>query len=320
MVQNIETILGLAKQTTETPFLVNTLVAIAIAGIGFNQLEEVITENPDFFSEAQLTDLQNKIKQTDIRSWLNYEGERLFLKDTVQRCYTDDGDGDGYMTAAGMTFLKSGYLLATGTEEPFDDNELVKIAASAVAPAALFTCATRQEVTAKAEELYQQLEADQKLPFWQSKDAKADGWNDFENFFKENELKHILLCKLMPATQQVRAAVDRTVARKNAVLTALAMHRYHLQNSRWHKTKDDLIPKLLNKMPVDILTGKPLHFKIVDDRPLIYSVGMDHDDDGGADAVKNKKPMKRSHINPGPKNDKFEGDWILWPLTDPNES
>ena len=134
VVQNIETILGLAHQTTETPFLVSTLVAVATTRIGFNQLEEVITENPEFFSKAQLTDLQNKIKQTDIRSWLNYEGERLFLKDIVQRCYTDDGDGDGYMTAAGMKFLKSGYLLETGTEDPFDDNELVKIAASAVAP------------------------------------------------------------------------------------------------------------------------------------------------------------------------------------------
>ena len=65
----------------------------------------------------------------------------------------------------------------------------------------------------------------------------------------------------------------------------------------------------------DSINGKPLRFKIVDDEPLIYSVGMDHDDDGGSDAKNNQGPIERSNVRPGPKSDDFEGDWILWPQT-----
>lgn len=319
VIQNIETVLGLANQTAESPILVNTLVAIAVSRIGIEQLEEVITDNPDFFSESQLAQLQDKLQKTDIRSWLDYEGEHLMLKDIVQRCYTDNGNGDGRMTAAGMKMLNSGFLSAIDNSDPFRENELVKFAESVIAPTTLFTCASRKEVLAKAEELYEELEADQKTSFWKSKSSKTDGWKDFDDFFQENRTEHILLAIFFPAFQQVRAAVDRSVAQKNGVLTALAMYRYRLRNKRWPETKDDLVPKFLDRIPVDILTGKPLHFKIIDDRPLVYSVGMDHDDDGGIDAVENKKSIKRSEIKPGPKNDNFEGDWILWPLADPTD-
>ncbi|MDA8563249.1 hypothetical protein N9L06_02230 [Mariniblastus sp.] len=337
-VQNIETVLGLANQTADTPTLVNTLVAVAITRIGFDQLEEIISESPDFFSETQLAKLQDRIQKTDIRSWLNYKGEQLLLKDMVQRCYTDDGNGDGRMTAAGMQLL-NGELFGmvalvsdnvSSTKAPlssfeqmrkawatFTDSEFGK---SAIAPTSLFTCASRKEVMAKAEELYEELEADRKLPFWKSRSSKPDGWKDFDDFLEQNKTEYILLATVMPPVQPVRATVGRTVARKNAVLTALAMYRYHLQDKRWPKTKDDLVPKFLNKMPVDILTGKPLHFKIVDDRPLVYSVGMDHDDDGGVDGVENGEPLKRMQIQPGPKSNDFEGDWILWPQTDSPES
>ncbi len=80
---------------------------------------------------------------------------------------------------------------------------------------------------------------------------------------------------------------------------------------------EELVGTYLQEIPVDILTGKPLLFKIQDDQPVIYSVGMDHDDDGGADATSKGEPIERPAITPGPKDKDFEGDWILWPQTAP---
>ena len=117
----------------------------------------------------------------------------------------------------------------------------------------------------------------------------------------------------MPATQRVQQVMSRLTARRNGVVLALAMHRYHQQHDKWPSKAKQLTGEYLNEIPVDILTGKPLMFKIVDDRPLIYSIGMDHDDDGGVDAQANGKSIDRESVNPGPRDDNFEGDWILWP-------
>ena len=258
------------------------------------------------------------------------------LKDIVQRCYTDDGNGDGRMTAVGIEWLNGDFFsivsgLGNGVpaKKPPVENAMVRtykwtqrewawfvdsdFTKSAIAPTTVFTCASRKEVMAKAEELFAEIEADQKLPFWESRNSKPNGWQDFDEFFEQNRTKHILLNVLVPATQPIRTAFDGADARKNGLLTALAMYRYHSRNNRWPETKEDLVPEFLAKIPVDILTGKPLHFKIVDDRPLVYSVGMDYDDDGGVDAVDHNEPIERLYIRPGPKSDTFEGDWILWP-------
>ena len=338
VILNIEATLGLANQTASNPTLVSGLAALSVYRIGGEQLEEVISQNSNFFSEAQLSRLQDKLEETDIQSWLSYEADFLMLKDMVQRCYTDDGNGDGRMTAAGIAWLNSDFFdmvvgLSNGVpaNKPPVENAMVRtykwaqqawaglvdsdFTKSAIAPTTVFTCASRKEVLSKAEKLFAEIEADQKLPFWESKNSKPNGWKDFDDFFKQNPTKHILLNALFPPTQQIRAGFDGADARKNGLLTALAMYRYHLRNDRWPETKEDLVPEFLAKIPVDILTGKPLHFKIVNDQPLVYSVGMDYDDDGGVDLVKEDDPYQQPylHLRPSPKSDTFEGDWILWP-------
>ena len=336
VILNFEATMGLANQTASNPTLVSGLAALAVYRIGVEQLEEVISQEPNFFSEAQLLRLQDKIEETDIKSWLSYESDHVMVKDMVQRCYTDDGNGDGRMTAAGMKWLNSDFFsivsgLSNGAPAKIlpVENAMVRIykwaqqewagfvdsefSKSAVAPTTIFTCASRKEVLARAEELFAEIEADQKLAFWKSRNSKPNGWKDFDKFLERNPTKHVLLCTLVPPIQQIRAAFDEVDARKNGLLTALAMYRYHSRNKRWPKSNEELVPEFLAEIPVDILTGKPLHFKIVDNRPFVYSVGMDYDDDGGVDAVDHNKPIERSYIRPGPKSDTFEGDWILWP-------
>ena len=336
VILNFEATMGLANQTASNPTLVSGLAALAVYRIGLEQLEEVISQEPNFFSQAQLVRLQDKIEETDIKSWLSYKSDHVMVKDMVQRCYTDDGNGDGRMTAAGMKWLNSDFFgIVSGLSNnapakiPPVENAMVRIykwaqqewagfvdsefSKSAVAPTTIFTCASRKEVLARAEELFAKIEADQKLPFWKSRNSKPNGWKDFDNFLEQNPTKHLLLCTLVPPIQQIRAAFDEVDARKNGLLTALVMYRYHSRNKRWPKSNEDLVPEFLAEIPVDILTGKPLHFKIVDNRPFVYSVGMDYDDDGGVDAVDHNKPITRSYIRPGFKSDTFEGDWILWP-------
>ena len=334
VVKNVETVLGLASQITRTSCIVNSLVGFSVVRIGWNQLEEVIVNDPDLLSEMQLSKLQTSSERVNVHGWLDYGGEKAFFKDTVQRCFTDDGNGDGRLTAAGQQFLDGPFFQSivglSGNGSHANPNvpevsslERIKegwnnflasdFAQSVLAPTNALTRAGRKETLAKAETYFGEIEADQQLPFWESRNAKVDGWKDHQELLDGHKPEYYFLAKLVPSAKHLRNAMERTNARRNGVVFALAMYRYHREHKKWPATAEDLIGSYLNEVPVDILTGQPLLFKIQDDQPVIYSVGLDRDDDGGVDAQANGRSIDREDVTPGPRDDNFEGDWILWP-------
>ena len=90
---------------------------------------------------------------------------------------------------------------------------------------------------------------------------------------------------------------------------------------------DALVPDLLPAVPPDRLDGQPLRYALRDGKPVVYSIGMDHDDDRGrgidTDAYTwgalSFVPLKPGWLRTYrlPEND---GDWILWPPRDKPES
>ena len=106
---------------------------------------------------------------------------------------------------------------------------------------------------------------------------------------------------------------------RDGVLVGLALELYHREYKKWPATLDELSPRWLPQLPVDRITGQPLRFKVVDDRPLVYSVGVDRDDDGGhAPPGIEKKPNAELasplHLNfrPNMVATDHDGDWVIW--------
>lgn len=62
---------------------------------------------------------------------------------------------------------------------------------------------------------------------------------------------------------------------------ALAAERYRRRHGDWPASLDQLTPDLLEKVPADPFTGRPLMLRRLDDGLVIYSVGADAQDDGG---------------------------------------
>ena len=319
-VENIVTVFGLANQAAETPYLVCGLVGMSVAGLGFEQLEEVMTDDPDFFSEAQLARMQKSIQQMPVRSWLDFEGERASIKDIIQRCYTDDGNGDGRMTSQGVELLSTAetWMTSSPSADSQDDNyEAVAYAARKfMAPASLFMCASRKEVSDKTDELIDRCIADAQVPFWLN--DELDGFQrETDKFFEENKTRHVLLAMMFPASQQVINALDRTIARQEGVIAALAIHRYYQTYGDWPTEYDQVSPEFATEFPQDQLDGSLLKFTYRDDQLRVYSVGRDHEDDGGIDHGRKTGgklvPEARSHFIFGAKSDDYDGDWILWP-------
>ena len=104
----------------------------------------------------------------------------------------------------------------------------------------------------------------------------------------------------------------------------LAANRYRLANKRFPESIDELIPKWIKSVPLDVVSGKPLNYRLEDGKPLIYSVGVDLDDDNGVEAVdplgKTFQEMNldesRHLLDTVDNVYRLDGDWILWPAID----
>ena len=78
-----------------------------------------------------------------------------------------------------------------------------------------------------------------------------------------------------------RFAGNQTMANQGAV--ACALERYRLSHNEYPLSLDALVPQFIAKLPHDLIGGQPLKYRrIGSSQFLLYSVGWNETDDGGA--------------------------------------
>ncbi|PCI08705.1 hypothetical protein COB72_07750 [bacterium] len=117
-----------------------------------------------------------------------------------------------------------------------------------------------------------------------------------------------------------------------ATIIVLAIHRHRLATGDWPKSLEDISAEHLRIDPIDMHTGDPFGYTVMNDRPRLWSGGPDGDDDDGTSV---KPTMKKSSIEPYDEYEvdlvrswftldqwdalseedqaKYDGDWILYP-------
>ena len=303
-VQDIETMLGLARHAAEGRFLICGLVSHTISRMAFANIEHVVIEDPDFFNEQQLQKLQSAVRGAKLKDWISYDGEVLMVSDSIQRIYTNDGQGDGHMTSQGleiMSALGNGGFFKDAMSEKESWESIIE---NAFGPLGLLVFATRGEVSAKADQFFEAARADLNRPLWvgESKDIYKE--------LNLEKLKYAPLGLMLPEPSNIRNVLYENVARQEGVLGALALQRFYLANGAWPNSWDEIPKSILPRSPVDQMTGKSLLFKIVDQSPTIYSLGVDLDDDGG---VSPEDVWPFMYEFDARVNGKSDGDWIVWP-------
>jgi hypothetical protein len=123
-----------------------------------------------------------------------------------------------------------------------------------------------------------------------------------ENSMRVRLSANNFLADLAPNFNRAIQTTARNQTLVNEALVACALERYRLANGRYSETLGALTPRFLEKIPADIIGGKPLNFQLrPDGQYVLYSIGWNEKDDGGI---------------PGSKDPfKFElekGDWV-WP-------
>ncbi|MCP4259630.1 MAG: hypothetical protein GY774_19285 [Planctomycetes bacterium] len=97
---------------------------------------------------------------------------------------------------------------------------------------------------------------------------------------------------LMPAFGRIMQIETRHLAHLRATHTALAVERYRLTKGRLPQSLDNLVPTYLETIPTDPFDGKNLKYRTLETGFVVYSVGEDLTDEGGAEKDSKKRDKK----------------------------
>jgi hypothetical protein len=105
--------------------------------------------------------------------------------------------------------------------------------------------------------------------------------------------------QLLPALSQVIVRADEYSARMRVVEAALGVERFRLAHSgALPDGLAELAPGLLKAVPLDPYDGQPLRYKKLSRGYVVYSIGPNQKDDGGAAPPLSDQSQARSSPNP----------------------
>jgi hypothetical protein len=94
--------------------------------------------------------------------------------------------------------------------------------------------------------------------------------------------RHRFVGLLMPGAAGLNAPCRRKLGKARAMLALLAVERYRLRHGGWPARLADVPKDLLDDVPLDPYDGKPVRYRRTADGVVVYVVGADGKDDGGA--------------------------------------
>jgi hypothetical protein len=86
----------------------------------------------------------------------------------------------------------------------------------------------------------------------------------------------------LPAYSKIRVMEAVMDAKTDLARTAIALEIYRIEKGSYPDNLAALVPGILEKVPEDLFNGKPLLYKLRGGDYLLYSVGPNRTDEGGA--------------------------------------
>jgi hypothetical protein len=116
----------------------------------------------------------------------------------------------------------------------------------------------------------------------QTADFRNKGWRLlFSGEEKGERIGNMLICLMLPALQKVNDAFDRNEQTHRNLQVAFALAAYRNEHGRYPAKLEDLSPGYLARIPTDLFSDKPLIYVLQDDGYIVYSVGVNGQDEEG---------------------------------------
>jgi hypothetical protein len=263
--------LHVADSLEQEPILISFLVRIAAAKLAARRLEESL--NLVGFQDCQLRRLQAQFAAAKDQPWpaRALAGERafglsFFIDRQIQRTFTQASQTSGKLPSGfpghlALTAYRASGLMAK--DEKF-----------------FLDCMGRNVALAE-------LPAHDRIPA-----GPAPSMTTTNRFLLFSRL-------LLPALQTALSRADEHSARMRVVETALGVERFRLAHTGALPNKlADLVPECLHAVPPDPYDSQPLRYKQLPGGYVVYSIGPDRNDDGGAEPPAPDKGSARSQATP----------------------
>ena len=323
---DMEALFRISTHIMEQPFLINNLVGIAVMNRTYDSALRVVSDPdrlPDTTTIRRIAQIFDNYRHLNS---IQFTPEKYFIKDLIQHCYSDDGNGNGVMTKKGMEILTmftaiqpdqilpTRLLKWTGAGEELLAATMDSGLTYAFFPMIQAGTPRRQDISEYTEELWNFVDACSNRPLWDLNE-KVSEWNNNETEFnaggisglpsRENMGLFYTLVEHISPRIALKPVMNR-VHHDNTRLI-IALHGYYQETGHWPEVLSDLVPGWLDEVPPDASTGKSLIYRIEDGKPLIYGRGYDGVDNGGQFDVPEKPGF---HWGEKPRD---TGDWLIWP-------
>ncbi len=313
---SLETVFDTARLIGQEHTLIASLVAIAIQSTGETALLQILHEHPNLLDESHLAALAHSAAVSGrIARDLDLETERRVFADFLQRAYTDDGHGDGHLTAEGLRLAR--YVDAITIDGADLENSLLTPVAGPLAMVAFGSRRDQDEINARLIDLAGALLA--------APPGSAESFRIRKEIAKQEETlgssrRYAMAATLTPALTRAVENAHRARAHTNATLTTIALHIHHQRTGRWPDTLEELTPALLPTIPEDPFDpGRPIKYRLIDGVPHVYFVGSNgqdnqarRPDDKNIPSVSSLSDRYTRSPSTAPE---FQADWIIYPPT-----
>ncbi len=308
IVRNLVAMFGISSQIVEVCSYSNVATAMQTQRRACDLIDEVIAAGIDL-TDDELARIQLAASQCRIDEKMDFSYDRALFLDFVQRSFTDDGNGNGRITAAGIARLNNFFDLQANVKPvaplggPQQDLPSVRDHVSrwvrgAVPVAGTLTTATRKQVVDVATDLFD------RASNLRVESAPLTGLSQLNQEVRSLHSAFECVKSFLPLFEHYGKMLVATKANRDSIVAALAVLRYQRQTGELPASLEELIGTYLEETPLDPIDGNPLRYKLQGDGFLIYSIGVDQVDDGG------NSSLKASQYYP---TNPTLGDWILWP-------
>ncbi len=271
-------LLGVSRQLGAEPFLIGRLVHVAVVALTTQEIRRVLTATPETLSEAQLRELAHALSAaTDGTLRPNFDSERLWMDDFLQRFFTDDGHGDGRITSEGISTINMiGAINKSNTD--MEESIFFKVA-SPVIPSVI---AGRKELRETYEMLTSAAEKDASTQRGKRTTSQLEAELERINETALGNTRLMPVLAFIPSFKKVIESCETTEMNRDATLATIGIEIHHRRTGIYPATLAELVPSILPALPIDIWDGKPLKYQLVDGKPVLYTIGCDKVDNNGA--------------------------------------
>lgn len=275
LLADLEALAAMADHAEECPCLVSALVSSAIRSQLLATLVSAIENHADVLDDAALAriDALARTQRVDFSRALAAEG--LFQLDVVQRCYSDDGSGDGVFLADAALRTLAGFDAASGEGDAVPAS--LSFLAGPLAAVALPDRATVERrirdslaLLDEAVDAVSRREAIERIgraeTMAAARAAAVPGLSDPFSL-------------LMPALGRTVAQDWRLRALRESAIAALSIERFHRASGRYPSDLAELREVAGVGIGEWFEEVRPWRYAVVDGRPMLYDCGFDRLDD-----------------------------------------